>query len=262
VEQFPYRREPLRLTVHGTVTRDGATIEDVSFAGADDAPVSAYLVLPGVQGDGAAVMYMHMLGGGMDRSQFLDEAVELAGAGIVSVHVQGQFPWDEAPHDLEHDSRLITQEVVNLRHGLDALDDRLAHSIRATAFVGHDYGAMYGALLASVDARISAAVLVAGHPHFSSWFVKYWELGDTAGPAYLAGMAELDPVRYLASGRAMPMLLQFGSDDEFVSESERQEFVLAALPPKETQIYEGDHHLNAEATVDRTRWLLSRLAGR
>ena len=48
-------------------------------------------------------------------------------------------------------------------------------------------------------------------------------------------------------------------DDEFVSEAERDEFVLAALHPKETRIYEGDHRLSDEATVDRTRWLLRRL---
>lgn len=262
MEQFDYSREPLGLGRHGTKTRDGATIEDVSFAGADAEAVSAYLVLPGLPSEALTVLYMHMLGGGNDRSQFLDEAVELAGAGISSLHIQGKFPWDEDPRDLEHDRRLIAQEVVNLRRGLDLLDDRLGQGARATAFVGHDYGAMYGAIVASVDARITSAVLIAGHPHFSTWFTKYWELGDNGGPDYLAGLADLDPVRFLASGRPMPLLLQFGSDDEFVSETERDEFVQAALQPKETRIYEGDHHLSAEATVERTRWLVSRLTDR
>jgi pimeloyl-ACP methyl ester carboxylesterase len=260
VDRFAYPRKALGLSVLGSETRGGATIEDVSFAGADGGAVSAYIVSPKLVGAVPAVLYMHMLGRSVGRSQFLDEAVELAGAGIVSLHVQGTFPWDEPPRDLEHDRELIARQVVDLRRGLDLLDDRLGDErTTATAFVGHDYGAMYGALLANVDARVDAAVLIAGHPHFSAWFTKYWELGDAAGPAYLAGLAELDPVRYLASGRAMPLLLQFANDDEFVSESERGEVVLAALEPKETRMYAGDHHLTEEATVDRTRWLLSRL---
>lgn len=258
MDQFAYSSGPLDLSVLGTESRGGATIEDVGY-GAGGADVSAYLVLPEGTTEAPPVLYMHMLGGSVDRSQFLDEAVELATAGVASLHLQGQFPWDEDPRELEHDRKLIVQEVVNLRRGLDVLDHRLGQRTGVTAFVGHDYGAMYGALLAAVDDRISAAVLIAGHPHFAAWFTKYWELGDAAGPAYLAGLAELDPVRYLASGRAIPLLLQFGSDDEFVSDGERAEFVEAALEPKETQIYEGDHRLTDEATVDRIRWLLSRL---
>jgi fermentation-respiration switch protein FrsA (DUF1100 family) len=259
MERFAYSSGPLRLTLRGSETRDSATIQDVSFAG-DGGAISAYLVTPESVGDAPAVLYMHMLGGAFDRSQFLGEAVELAGAGIVSLHVQGKFPWDEDPRDLEHDRELIARQVIDLRRGLDLLDDRRGEGGTTTAFVGHDYGAMYGALLANVDPRIDAAVLIAGHPHFSAWFTKYWELGDAGGPDYVAGLADLDPVRYLASGRSMPLLMQFGSDDEFVSEAERDEFVLAALHPKETRIYQGDHRLTDEATVDRTRWLLRRLA--
>lgn len=259
LEPFAYQRTPTELTVAGSEVRGAAQIADVSFTGAEGALVSAYLVTPEQADDSPAVLYMHMLDREVDRSQFLDEAVELAVAGVVSLHVQGKFPWDEPPHDLEHDRELITRQVIDLRRGLDLLEDRLEMAARVTAFVGHDYGAMYGALLANVDARIDAAVLIAGHPHFSAWFTKYWELGDAGGPAYLAGLADLDPVRYLAGSRPMPLLMQFGNDDEFVSESERDEFMQAAVPPKETRIYEGDHQLTDEATTDRVRWLLGRL---
>jgi hypothetical protein len=36
---------------------------------------------------------------------------------------------------------------------------------------------------------------------------------------------------------------------------------LWSLGEGSARTYEGDHHLTDEATVDRTRWLLSRLTG-
>lgn len=46
------------------------------------------------------------------------------------------------------------------------------------AVVGHDYGAMYGALLANADPRVHAAVLATPDATWGHWFVKYW-LGYT-----------------------------------------------------------------------------------
>ena len=56
-----------------------------------------------------------------DRTQFLDEAVELAAAGVVSLLPQGRFPWPSAPIGGAADAAAVTAEVERLRLGLDLL---------------------------------------------------------------------------------------------------------------------------------------------
>jgi hypothetical protein len=117
---------------------------------------------------------------------------------------------------------------------------------------------MYGALVAHVDSRVAAMVAMAGHPHFAAWFMKYWDV-RAAGSTYEAEIATLDPVHYLAALRRMPILFQFGMDDEFVSEEERAETIAAVRYPVESVVYESDHRLNDQAMHDRCAWLLRTL---
>jgi pimeloyl-ACP methyl ester carboxylesterase len=67
------------------------------------------------------------------------------------------------------------------------------------AVVGHDYGAMYGALLANSDPRVHTAVLATPDATWGHWFVKYW-LGFTGSRAahYKALFTGLQPVRHVS----------------------------------------------------------------
>ena len=55
-----------------------------------------------------------------DRNQFLDEARELAGRGVVCLLPQGRFPWFEDPTVQDHDVAAIEGEVARFSAGLDA----------------------------------------------------------------------------------------------------------------------------------------------
>ena len=55
------------------------------------------------------------------------------------------------------------------------------------AVVGHDYGGMYGVLLADRDERISTLALQAPDTCWGNWFASYWlKLEDDARKEYAA----------------------------------------------------------------------------
>jgi pimeloyl-ACP methyl ester carboxylesterase len=233
--------------------RDAGTLEDLTYEAADGRHVSAYVISPNVP-IVAAALYMHMLAPGADRSQFLDEGWQLASSGIGSIHVQGYFPWAIQPSGPENDRRLVMAEVAGLRHALDLIGLKLGRSGIRSVFVGHDYGAMYGALLAHADDRISGLAFVAGHPDFATWFIKYWQIPVNA-ETYRAAMKDLDPITHLAALRKIPLLFQFATDDEFVSVKDRADILAAAGGKHEAVVYEADHRMNDAAGAYRTEWL-------
>jgi dipeptidyl aminopeptidase/acylaminoacyl peptidase len=143
--------------------RQGATVEDVVFT-APSGEVSAYLVRPTGRTAGAAVLFLHWYEPASDtsnRTEFLEEAVALARAGVVSLLPEQRFPWHEGPSDPVHDREAVIAQVVDLRRALDVLTAQPAIDSGRIAVVGHDYGGMYGALLAGFDGRPSAYVLMA-----------------------------------------------------------------------------------------------------
>jgi hypothetical protein len=253
MEQFAYHRTAVDPIIRSLEIGGSGTLEDLSFQQSGGGEIEAYLIAAAGQ-QRAIQLYVHMLGGGADRSQFLGEAWKMAESGVSSLLIQGRFPWIDGPTDIERDRDRIRQEIIGLRQGIDLMTSRLWPDTGPLAFVGHDYGAMYGALLAQVDSRVTALVSMAGHPHFATWFMKYWDAGS-GGSTYESDIATLDPIHYLAALRPMPVLFQFAADDEFVSEEDRAEMVAAVPYPVESVVYESDHRLNDQAMNDRCAWL-------
>ena len=82
---------------------------------------------------------------------------------------------------------------------------------------------MYGALLASANHQVHAAVLAAPDATWGHWFVKYW-LGFTGAKAahYKALFASLQPVTHVARLGSHEMF-QWAGQDIFISARVRQE---------------------------------------
>src|SRR4051812_24271833 len=167
------------------------TVEDITIRVRHQDPVQAWLVRPGgkLKKDSAAgVLWLHWLGEiNNDRSEYLSEAVSLAGSGVVSVLPQGYFPWVPDPEGTSHDVTLVEDQVAAMRAALDRLAAERSVDESRIALVGHDYGAMYGALLADTDDRISTMVLQAPDALMGNWFAQFWlGLEGTERDEYLA----------------------------------------------------------------------------
>jgi dienelactone hydrolase len=225
--------------------------------------VPAYLVLPGrhvPRHTAPAVLFLHWFDPRAvdgNRTEFVAQAVRLAARGVVSLLPQQGFPWTGNPAGDARDVAAIEAELTRATRALDALLDRPEVADRRVAVVGHDYGAMYGALLAARDRRVSALAALAPDATWEHWFLAYW-LGyeGPAAEAYARLFADLQPVD--AVGRVAahrPVLLQFADDDVYVDAATRTRFATAA-PAADLRVYpRAGHHLDLAALTDRTAWL-------
>lgn len=244
-------------------TRDGAVIRDISFVGAKER-VTAYLITPlDPPAASGAILYVHWLGDPetTNRTQFLNEAVALAGDGIVSLLVDtmwSQPKWYPNRVPEEDYDRSVAQ-VIDLRRALDLLLAQPGVDAKRVAYVGHDFGAMYGAVMGAVDHRPTTYVLIAGTPQLIDWMLFARKPQDP--DAYRRQLAPLDPVRFVGQLAPAPVFFQFASHDEYVPGDAADRFYSAAKPRKQTAMYEAGHDLrNADATADRVTWLI-RLIG-
>jgi len=171
VRHFDYDpKAPLDLKIVGTQKRGDAMVYDITYASPKGGVVPAYLVVPATgQGPFAAVIWGHWYWTNSEmrnRKQFLDEAVALAPAGVVSLLTDGPIARPEYVADKdplsERNTAAKVQQVVDMRRGADLLLARKDVDPKRLAFVGHSYNASVGATLSGVDHRFKAFVLMAG----------------------------------------------------------------------------------------------------
>lgn len=263
---FDYERtRPLDLRETSVVAKDGVTVRDLTFAGADGKRTAAYLVSPSTDGKGRpAALFVHWYephSKDSNRTQFLDEARALARRGAVSLLVETMWSdpaWFRARDSAQDYERSVAQ-VRALRRALDVLLARPDVDPSRVAYVGHDFGAMYGAVLAGVDPRVTAGVaLQAGTTSFADWFLISAKLEGDARKAFVERLAPLDPVRFVGRTTA-PVYFQFAASDPYVSKANAEAFFGAAREPKEIRWYEAGHGLSPQAVADRQEWLIARL---
>jgi predicted esterase len=248
---------PLGLVEKKTKSQGGAEVVDVVFA-AGDRKVSAFLVRPKGKPK-AAVLWAHWFGeeANTNRTEFLPDAVALAKDGVVSLLPQGLFPWQEhVSEDASVDRQLAIEQIVQLRRGLDLLQKEAGDV--STGFVGHDYGAMYGAALVA-DKRLQAYVLMAPDATFSNWFIKYF-VGGASKPELDEAFAPLDPVNNVGDAAPAAVLFQFAKSDRYVPYYVADKLTEAAGDQAESKRYESGHELNDAARKDRLAWIREQLA--
>ena len=176
----------------------------------------------------------------------------------MSLLPQGTFPWRVAPTGTARDVTAIKKQLAVFQACLNWLVAQSYVGPRV-AVVGHDYGAMYGALLADADPDVTAAVLATPDATWGHWFVKYW-LGFTGSRAarYKARFASLQPVRQV-SRLGGHELFQWAGRDIFVSASVRKRFA-AAAPDAPVQFFAtADHQLTTQAQTGRDDFLIEQL---
>lgn len=244
---------------------DGVHVRDLTYASVDPrhGRIRAFLVKPSGRGPFAGILYFHWLGKPRgDRTEFLDEAVALAHRGAVSLLIQGYFPWTEAPADGASDRQQIIDQTIDTRRAMDLLLAQPEVDAGRVAYVGHDYGAMYGAIIAGLERRATAYVLVAGMGSFADWSLKYWPDPAKGGEAaYRKAIEDVDPIHYIGIAAPAALLFQFARRDVYIPEAAATEFFDQASQPKEIRWYDAEHHLDVEAAAkDRRQWLMTVLS--
>jgi len=263
---FDYKKSfPLDLKEESAKQNGSVVIRDVNYAGytTERGRIKAYIVTPAGKGPFAGVLFFHWLGEpNGDRDEFLNEAIELAKRGTVSLLIQGYFPWSVEPTDAETDRQRVIDETIEVRRALDLLLQQPHVDRKRIGYVGHDYGAMYGAILSGIDKRVKTFVFVAGMGNFGDWSLKYWKgpLRNGGAEKYRDVMRTVDPESYISRAAPATLLFQFSNADKYISRTTANAFYETASEPKEIRWYDTHHAMNIDVVRnDRTDWLASQL---
>jgi len=241
--------------------RDGVTVVDLNYAAHDPTfspnlggRTVAYLVKPQGEGPFAGILFLHRrIPAVANRSTFLDEAVAMAQHGVICLLLQGYYPYMTNPKNSIEDRSQIIGQVIELRRAADFLLSQPGIDPNRLGFVGQDFGALYGGVLAGVDQRFKTFVLIAGMPTFV--FSDGYEFKPPEGYADMIG--DLDPNHYVGNAAPASIFFQFGKNDRYISEEQAKLLYDPASEPKQVTWYEDTHDMVTDPTIlqDRDAWL-------
>jgi dienelactone hydrolase len=273
---------PLNIHQAGVHQQDGIRIYDISFTspignrttvGPNGGAVTAYLVVPPGVGPFPAVIYGHWCMPGsekMNRAEFLDEAILLAHAGVISllpdhVIVHPGFVEDSTPLNAQQ-IEVEVQQNVNLRRAADLLLARKDIDPQRLAYVGHSCDGSAGGFLSGTDKRFKAFVIMAGDLSFgidkrTPAFQNYRQkVGPDKFDTFAAKYSWMDGAKYISHAAPAAMFLQYASNEPFLNDDLAKQYFEIVSEPKKLKIYEAPHALNAEATRDRIAFLAEQLS--
>jgi dienelactone hydrolase len=260
---------PLDVRIASTGQRDGFRILDLSYASPKGGRVPAYLYVPDTPGPHAGMLLMHGMPGSRSGGSRLATQLVLSGAVVLAPSA----PWarPDGPRNnpvlfTEQDRTDQIQLMIDLRRGVDLL---LAHEgvdSERLGYAGVSYGGAMGGLLAGLEHRIQAYVLVVGDGGLVSHFTGP---DDDPGPlerlpreqreAWLAAMTPIEPIRFVGSAAPAHLLFQSGLGDRLVPEQDAEAYYQAASQPKTQIWYAGGHALTQERVADLVDWLAVRI---
>jgi len=211
-----------------------------------------------------AALFAHWLGepSKSNPAEFAPDAVALAQKGVTSLSIQE--PWSDSAwfgklRAPATDYEMSIGIVRDLRAALDVLAAQPQVHARNIAFVGHDFGAMFGAIMSGIDPRPRYYVFIAGTATLREWYAL-----DTRKPAqadaYAEQMSRLDSDLYLSQATAQGYLFQFARKDGYIPLDRAFALFNAAREPRTMAIYSATHAMQSETILaDRLAWLLLRL---
>jgi dienelactone hydrolase len=260
------------LDIHDKVIEEfpAGTLHDITYNSPKGGLVAAYLVVPKGKGPFPAILFGHW--GNGTRAEFIPEAKIYAKAGAISL--LPDYPWDRpAPsrkalnhYDqplLDRDAEI--QAVIDLRRGFDLLIARPDVDRKRLAYVGHSYGAQWGAVLTAVDQRMKTSILMAGVAELADIILRSDEPAmidfrktqpEGQLEKYVNAVGDIDAIHFIKYAVPIPLLLQFANYEQYFDKLSTQRYIDAASEPKKVLKYDTAHDLNdPQALQDRYNWL-------
>ena len=273
LKHFAYdQKAPLGIKELKVEQRGDVSIHDLTYVSPKGGVVPAYLVVPKGNGPFAGIIWGHWYwenSSQRNRTEFLDEAVALAQAGVVSLLTDGPVA---RPDHVEDKTPLSekkvadqVQQVIDFRRGVDLLLARKDVDPKRLAYVGHSYNATTGAFLSGVDKRFKAFVLMAGLLSDEVDFKgkEYEDFRQKMGPekfdAFVTNHPWLNEGKYVANAAPAYVFLQYASQESFLNPDRAREYLKVVSSPKKLEIYDAPHALNAAARRDRIAFLTEQL---
>ncbi len=260
---FSYdRSQPLAFVDRGRVNQDyPIAVDDVSYTSGKDR-IQAYLVRPQkARGRLPAVVYLHGAQG--DRTELLVQSTWLAARGALALVITAPSTASQEPAGLKGvpflgwEQQIQARDVIAIRRAVDLLASRKDVDPSRIGFVGWSSGSHTGGILAGVEPRLRAVVLMSGGVAPVAVYAALAR--PEQRPSIRRYLGSIDPLAFLPRARPGSLFLQDGQQDAIVPRKALLTFAHAA--PKGTLLkwYVAGHGLNNAAYRDQLAWLAAKL---
>jgi dienelactone hydrolase len=247
----------------GTIA-PGVTSRSISFASPSGHMINGEIIGGAAKEKHPGILFVHWLGDPKttNHTEFEADAIALAKRGATSLLIDAMWSapnwFDHMGVDAKADLAESTAQVIDLRRSLDVLEAQPNIDAARITYVGHDFGAMFGALMAGVEQRPRFYVLMAGTATMDEWYLLEHKAKDEA--AYRAIVAPLDIAGGLKQSKANAFLFQFSAHDHYIAPDRANLFFQSAPLPKGAFWYDAAHDLAVPAAfADRQAWLVEHL---
>ncbi|MCS6830438.1 MAG: alpha/beta fold hydrolase [Armatimonadota bacterium] len=275
---YAYDRDlPLNAEVKEQQRGNGYVIYRVQYNSVHDKRVPAWWCVPAMGTPPyPCVIIMHGYGGDKNGLQMLAPAFALRGIATLAIdaeyHGDRKQPGSDilSPYPYRNRDAFI-QTVIDLRRAIDFLQSRQEIDAKRIGYIGLSMGGILGGILAGVDERVQAPILiVAGgdwgylfsnsqHPTAVQLREKHPELfrnpqkiNEVVGP--------IDPVNWVARISPRPLLMINGKGDQIVPKECTERLFAAAKEPKEIVWLEGGHMPQPDLVLRKVdEWLTKHL---
>jgi len=263
---FDYDREgDLDIEERGVTDYEGYTVADITYASPAGGRVPAYLYEPTGEGPYAGIVMLHGMPGSRADSAMFGPRYTQAGAVVLAISA----PWarPDGPRDriltfTKKDREEQIQLIQDLRRAVDLLQSLPWVDGERLGYVGGSYGGAMGGLLAGVEHRIKAYVLMVGD---GGLVAHSTGPDDGEGPPpgvteegwerWLAAMQPIEPLRFVSHAAPSRLLFQNGKTDQMVPAATARAYQEAGSEPKTIIWYEGGHGLSPQVLQDNASWL-------
>lgn len=266
---FEYdRAAPLNIQEEARWYEDNAEWIDFSYESSMGGRVDARLIIPPGNGPFPGMILQHGGGGAATLEDMDYFAREFVDHGAVTIMITDPYRrpggWVPTPYMgntwplfTESDLRIKIQLILDQRRAIDILESRPEVDSDRLAYFGVSFGGMMGGLLAGVEDRLKAYVLVVGDGGLVEHTADPGEDGLNIhfSEEWAALMWPTESLHFV--GRAAPaaLLFQNGINDMHVPAHDAIRYYTAASEPKTIMWYDAGHGLPWRFVNDAAEWL-------
>ena len=264
---FDYDRSaPLDILEEQRWKEDDSTWIDFTYASPKGGRVPARLVIPDGKGPFPGVVLMHGGPGTLEDMDGFTRAFTRYGAVSIMVTSPYKRPggWVPTPYMgntwplfTYRDVEIKIQLINDLQRAVDILEERPEVDPDRLGYFGVSWGGSMGGLLAAVEDRIKAYVLVVGDGGLVEHTADPGEDGLNIhfSDKWAAYMWPTEPLHFVGQAAPAALLFQNGIHDQHVPPHDALRFYTAASEPKSIIWYDADHNLPWEFVQDAAEWL-------
>jgi cephalosporin-C deacetylase-like acetyl esterase len=260
-QAFEYDRDdPLDIEEVSRRSENSLSMIEITYASPRGGRVPARLIIPPGKGPFAGIV--------MQYSMELEFGMRYADYGAVVIYVDPPSfrPQDTGPRGIltftEQDREEQIQLIVDLRRAIDLLMARSDVDPERIAYLGVSYGAAMGGLLAGIDHRPQAYVLIVGdgglvtHVTNPENLTTSLDMFAKEHTAWIDAMWPIEPIHYISHASPNPLLFQNALRDQYVNVEDATRYQDQANGPKDIIWYDSGHWPLPDAVVvDSIEWL-------